>query len=167
MDLYFKDNFFSAGWTDIMNVNGESIGTLDLKSAFSSSLDVYDASRTKVCSGSFRFFSNKWNVVDAEDRELGVLRMRMSFVTKKFEYDAGDRGIYEIVSPAFSNEYEISDGRGSFVPRFSRISGWLQPGAYRLHNSSGVLGDYELIAVVMGIHEIRKRNNSEAASASH
>ncbi|GAE07800.1 hypothetical protein [Paenibacillus sp. JCM 10914] len=92
MSLYFKDNFFNAGRTDIMNRQGEVIGELDLKSAFGSSVDVYDAARDRVCSGSFRFFSNRWNVRDHNDQELGVLRMRMSFMKKRFEYDAGPAG---------------------------------------------------------------------------
>lgn len=43
MHLYFKDNFFSSGITDIMDREGRVIGSLDLKSAFGSSLDVYNA----------------------------------------------------------------------------------------------------------------------------
>ncbi|GIO98757.1 hypothetical protein J14TS5_38430 [Paenibacillus lautus] len=167
MHLYFKDNFFSSGITDIMDREGSIIGSLDLKSAFGSSLDVYNASGDPVCSGSFRFFSNKWNIVSGNGDELGVLRMRICFFTKKFEYDAGSRGVYEITSPAFSNEYEITDDAGRVIAQFSRISGWLQSGAYQLQNESDVLGDWELVAVVMGIHQIRKRNNNAAASSSH
>lgn len=167
MSIYFKDNFFSSGITEIMDKDGGVIGSLDLKSAFGSSLDVYNASRDLVCSGSFRFFSNKWNITDGHGEELGLLRMRISFFTKKFEYDAGQRGVYEITSPAFSNEYEITDHAGRVVAHFSRISGWLQSGAYQLQNESDILGDWELVAVVMGIHQIRKRNNNAAASSSH
>lgn len=167
MHLYFKDNFFSSGITDIMDRDGSVIGSLDLKSAFGSSLDVYNASGDPVCSGSFRFFSNKWHIASGSGEELGVLRMRMSFFTKKFEYNAGSRGVYEITSPAFSNEYEITDDAGRGIAHFSRISGWLQAGAYLLQNESNVLGDWELVTVVMGIHQIRKRNNSAAASSSH
>lgn len=167
MHLYFKDNFFSSGITDIMDREGRVIGSLDLKSAFGSSLDVYNAGGEIVCNGSFRFFSNKWNITGGNGEELGLLRMRMSFFTKKFEYDAGARGVYEITSPAFSNEYEITDETGRVIAQFSRISGWLQAGAYQLQNESDVLDDWELVAVVMGIHQIRKRNNSAAASSSH
>ncbi|ANA81285.1 hypothetical protein PVOR_08965 [Paenibacillus vortex V453] len=166
MSIYFKDNFFNAGRTDMMDRDGSIIGSLDLKSAFGSSLDVYNASGDHVCSGSFRFFSNKWNIADGHGEELGMLRMRMSFFTKKFEYDAGPRGVYEITSPAYSNEYEIADTAGRGIARFSRISGWLQPGAFELQNDSETLGDWELAALVMGIHQIRKRNN-HAASSSH
>ncbi len=43
MELYFRDNFFNAGRTDIVNARREPAGKLDLKSAFGSSLDVLDA----------------------------------------------------------------------------------------------------------------------------
>lgn len=166
MGLYIKDNFFNSGETSVMNEAGESVGTVDLKSAFGSSLDVYDETGTKVCSGSFRSFSNKWNVCDQNEYELGVLRMRMSFFSKRYEYDAGERGIYEITSPAFSKEYEIQGEDGRCVATFHRVSGWFQSGAYHLKNDSHLLGDWELIAVVMGVHAIQKRASNSASSAS-
>ena len=166
MELFFKDNFFNAGTTEVMNEAGEMVGSVDLKSAFGSSLDVYDESGMKVCGGSFRFFSNKWVVSDRNDEELGVLRMRMSFFTKRYEYDAGERGVYEITSPAFSKEYEVLNEGGETAARFNRISGWLQSGAFHLENNSLHLGDWELIAMVMGVHAIQKRANNSAASAS-
>ncbi|MEX2416026.1 MAG: hypothetical protein WD424_07765 [Paenibacillaceae bacterium] len=43
MKTYFKDNFFSAGKTDIWNEQLESLGYLDLRGAFGSALEVYDA----------------------------------------------------------------------------------------------------------------------------
>ncbi|MGM1048234.1 hypothetical protein SAMN05661091_4716 [Paenibacillus uliginis N3/975] len=166
MGLYFKDNFFNSGETSVMNEAGEIVGTVDLKSSFGSSLDVYDETGMKVYSGSFRFFSNKWEVCDRNEYELGVLRMRMSFFSKKYEYDAGERGIYEITSPAFSKEYEIQGEGGRCVATFHRVSGWLQSGAYHLKNDSQHLDDWELIAVVMGVHAIQKRVNSSGSSAS-
>ncbi|KKO54223.1 hypothetical protein [Paenibacillus sp. DMB20] len=166
MSLYVKDNFFNAGTTEILNEAGEAVGSVDLKSAFGSSLDVYDDRGQKVCSGTFRFFSNKWEIADKDEYEIGVLRMRMSFLTKKYEYDANERGVYEILSPAFSKEYEVVDQSGRTVAGFRRISGWLQSGAYHLENNSGHLSDWELIAVVMGVHSIQKRVNKSASSAS-
>lgn len=166
MGIYFKDNFFSSGTTDIMNENGEIVGNVDLKSAFGSSLDIYDETGEKVCGGKFRFFSNKWEVSDANEYELGVLRIRMSFFTKRFEYDAGERGIYEITSPSFSKEYEVQDQGGRTVARFSQTSGWLQSGAFYLENDSHLISNWEWIAVVMGVHAIRKRANNNGASAS-
>ncbi|QYR20886.1 hypothetical protein KZ483_24545 [Paenibacillus sp. sptzw28] len=160
MELYFRDNFFNSGTGDIMNEEGESAGALDLKTAFGSSLDVYDKTGTKVCAGHFPFFSNKWEITGEGERLLGVLRVRMSFLSKRFEYDAGDRGIYEITAPAFSQEYSIQDISGQTVAAFARTSSWLQSGAFCLQNDSSRLDSYELVAVVMGVHAIQKRQRS-------
>ncbi|NMO95189.1 hypothetical protein [Paenibacillus lemnae] len=166
MGLYIKDNFFNAGETEVRNEAGEHIGSVDLKSAWGSSLDVYNQDGQKVCSGKFRFFSNKWEVMNADEAVLGVLRMRISFFSKKYEYDAGERGTYEIVSPVFSKEYEILDEGGTKMASFRRVSGWFQSGAYHLENHSPALGDWELAAVVMGVHAIQKRKNNSAASST-
>ncbi|QTN00656.1 hypothetical protein ERJ70_15980 [Sediminibacillus dalangtanensis] len=53
--IYFKDNFFSAGTTEIFNEDHEQIGLLDLKSAFSSGVDVMDKEGLIVIKGSFLF----------------------------------------------------------------------------------------------------------------
>lgn len=163
LELYFKDNFFNAGYTEIVDVHQEPAGSLDLKSAFGSSLDVHDAAGRLVCSGKFRFFSNKWEISNADDVLLGVLRHRISFFSKKFEYETEDRGIYEIFSPAFSKEYTITDQHGTPVAQFAKISGWFESSAFCLRNESESLDSYELIAVVMGVHETNKRE----ASAHH
>lgn len=160
MELYFKDNFFSAGTSAIMDAAGESLGTIDLKSSFGSSLDIYDQTGVKVCGGKFPFFSGKWHISHGEDVILGVVRMRLSFFTKKFEYDAKDRGQFEITAPAFTNEYRVQDSYGQTVATFNRTSSWLQSGAFCLHNHSTLLDSYELIAVVMGIHAIQKQANA-------
>ncbi|AJS57356.1 hypothetical protein [Paenibacillus sp. IHBB 10380] len=164
MELYFKDNFFNAGISDLMNEAGEPVGSIDLKSAIGSSLDVYDSTGAKVCGGKFRFLSNKWGIIDNKDELMGVLRARMSFFSKKYEYDAGNRGTYEITSPAFSKEYNIQSANGETVVTFARVNGWLQPGAYGLHNKSSELNHYELVAVVMGVHEIQKRSRSNSSA---
>ncbi|MDN8590450.1 hypothetical protein Q0V21_16880 [Paenibacillus sp. 11B] len=54
MELYFRDNFFNAGYTEIMNheQEQEQAGHLDLKSAFGSSLDVFDNSGLICCGNS-------------------------------------------------------------------------------------------------------------------
>lgn len=161
MELYFKDNFFSAGTSQIMNETGEAAGHLDLKSAFGSSLDVYRPNGFKACSGKFRFMSlGKWEVSDGGGAVLGVLRARMSFMTKRFEYDAGNRGTYAITSPAFSKEYVIESDKGEEAAAFVRTSNWMQPGAFRLSIRSRLVDGYEWIAVVMGIHAIQRRRNS-------
>lgn len=163
MELYFKDNFFNAGYTEIVNARNEPAGSLDLKSAFGSSLDVNNADGALVCSGKFRLFSNKWEITDTEGRILGVLKHRLSFMSKKFVYETEGRGTYEIFSPAFSKEYSVTDEHGNPVARFDKINGWFESGAFCLRNDSETLDSYELIAIVMGVHETNKRE----ANAHH
>ncbi len=159
MELYFKDKFFNSGISDIMNSDGEVVGNMDLKSAFGSSLDVSNHQRQILCSGKFRFFSNKWFISDERNGQMGVLRVRLSFLKKRYEYDAGNRGVYEITSPAFSKEYSIQRSNGEVVASFARTNSWMQTGAFRLQNDSKELDSYELVAVVMGVHEIEKRDS--------
>lgn len=147
-----------------MNSLGEAVGTLDLKSSFGSSLDVYNETGMIAYSGKFRFFSSKWEIADPGGELIGVLRVRISFFTKRFEYDAGSRGLFEITSPAFSKEYHIMDDGGQPIASFVRTSKWMQSGAFQLQNSSAVLDSYELVAVVMGVHAIQKRQSAAAAS---
>ncbi len=166
VELYFRDNFFSSGETPIMNAAGEHAGTMDLRSMFSASLSVYGPSGELRVTGSFRFFSGKWEVADSSESVIGVLRSRLSFFSKRFEYDAGERGLYTIESPAFSRSYTVIDHSGIEVASFDKTSGWLESGAFCLNNRAALLDSYELIAVVMGMHSIQKRNNAAAASAS-
>ncbi|PAF31428.1 hypothetical protein [Paenibacillus sp. 7516] len=161
MELYFRDNFFNAGYTEIMNGNQEQAGHLDLKSLFGSSLDVFGPAGL-ICSGRFGMLSNRWDVTSADGGHLGILRARMSFFSKRFEYDAGPRGIYEVSAPAFSQEYDVTGMGGRTVASFRRTSGWFSSGAFVLSNESEQLDTYELIAVVMGVHAINKRRNSAA-----
>ncbi|WP_416291771.1 hypothetical protein [Paenibacillus illinoisensis] len=161
MELYFRDNFFNAGYTEIMDGNQEQAGHLDLKSLFGSSLDVFGPEGL-ICSGRFGMLSNRWDVTSVDGRHLGVLRARMSFFSKRYEYDAGPRGIYEVSAPAFSQEYDVTGMGGRTVASFRRTSGWFSSGAFVLSNESEQLDTYELIAVVMGVHAINKRRNSAA-----
>ncbi|WP_063567682.1 hypothetical protein [Paenibacillus sp. O199] len=165
MELYFRDNFFNAGYTEIMNREQEQAGHLDLKSAFGSSLDVFD-NLGLICNGKFRMLSNRWDVTSADGREWGVLRARISFLSKKYEYDAGPRGVYDVSAPAFSYEYDITGMGGKVVASFRRTSGWFGSGAFVLDNQSEHLDTYELIAVVMGVHATNKRRNSAAGSGA-
>ena len=160
MELYFKDTFFSSGKTEILDVSGQGAGMLDLKGALGSSIDVFDKSGQFAYGGGFRFFSNKWIVKDSANNEIGMLRYRFSFLSKRFTYETSGRGTYEITSPAFSKEYEIADDTGRLIARFDRVSSWLLPSAYRLVIDSSRLGEYELVCVVMGMHEIQKRHNN-------
>ncbi|MBP1964365.1 hypothetical protein [Paenibacillus aceris] len=166
MNLYFRDNFFSAGRTDILNDKEEKVGHLDLKSAFSSAIDVYGLNSKLLYKGGFPFFSGKWVITDADGGRIGVLRSRFALFTKKFTYETEGRDSYEIVSPAFSKEYEISDESGTRVARFEQINGWFSSGAFTLNNQCSKLDIYELVAVIMGMHAIQKQN-AAANNATH
>lgn len=165
MQLYFRDNFFNAGSTEIMNANQERAGFLDLKSMFGSSLEVSDEYGL-VCSGKFRMLTSRWDVTAADGTHLGVLRGRFSFFSKKYEYDAGSRGLYNVSAPAFSQEYDVTDGAGRIAASFRRTSGWFSSGAFVLDNQSEYLNTYELVAVVMGVHAINKRRNAANSSSA-
>jgi uncharacterized protein YxjI len=158
--LYFKDNFFNSGKTVIWNEQQETLGEVDLKSTFGSSIDVYDAHGSLKYSGHFPIFSNKWNVFGSDGSEVGKLRHRIAFFSKRFEYEAYGHAVFEITSPAFSREYQICTEDGIVVANFEKVSGWFQSDAYSLENHSDVLDDYELVVVIMGMHEMQKRENS-------
>ncbi|MNB84465.1 hypothetical protein D3C75_313270 [compost metagenome] len=158
MNLYFRDNFFSTGITEILNEQEENIGFLDLKSALNSSVEVSGPQGQQLYAGSFRFFSNKWEVTSPEGGCAGVLRNRFSWSGKKFTYETEGRGIYDIDSPVFSREYEVTDESGA-VASFTQLNGWFSSGAYLLENSSMKLDSYELVAVIMGVHAIQKRRH--------
>jgi hypothetical protein len=162
--LYFTDNFFSAGRTEIFNETKEKVGELDLKSAFSSSIDVLDKNGEITITGKFPFFSNKWLITDRDLNELGDLRAKFSFFSRKYQYTAYDRGIYLIEAEAFSHKYEIYDDQLNKVGNFEKVSGFFSSPAFKLTNYSDQVTALELIAVVMGVHNIQKRNSSNAAT---
>ncbi|NOU86034.1 hypothetical protein GC102_09630 [Paenibacillus sp. LMG 31460] len=120
MNLYFRDNFFNSGITEILDEQEENVGHLDLKSPFGSAIEVYGQNGQLLCKGSFPIFSSKWEITGADGGQLGVLRSRIAFFTKKFTYETEGRGNYEIISPVFSKEYEISDESGAHVARFEQ-----------------------------------------------
>jgi uncharacterized protein YxjI len=162
MKLIFRDRFFSSGITDIYNEHKELVGQIDLKSAFGSSIDVYGPDGKMVCKGSFPFLSSSWEVTDSEGEELGVVKSRFAFLTKTFVYYAVGRGSFEISSPAFSKEYEITNDKGNLAARFEQVNGWFESGAFMLHNQSEVLNSYELVSVIMGIYAIQKQQGAAA-----
>ncbi|RTE11654.1 hypothetical protein [Paenibacillus whitsoniae] len=166
MQLYFRDNMFNAGVTEILDEQQAVVGHLDLKSAFGSSIHVYGSRDELLCSGKFRFFSSKWVITDGNDDELGVLRSRFTFFSKKYTYEKDGRGSFDIESPAFSKEYEVMDESGALVARFEKVSRWFSSGAYLLDTHSDRLDAYELLAVIMGIHEIQKHTNTAAGGAT-
>ena len=157
MQLIFRDNFFSSGRTEIVDASGNPAGTLNLGSAFSATVEAYNAEDRLVCTGKFRhLLSSKWLVLGPSGEELGLLRSRMSFLSKRYEYEAYGRGNYEITSPAFSREYEITQDNGQLAARFERINGFFSSGAFSLNNNSDRLDSYELTVVIMGVHAIQK-----------
>jgi uncharacterized protein YxjI len=156
--LYFKDNFFSAGKTEIFNSLKEKVGELDLKSALSLSIDVLDNEGNLIVSGKFAFFSNKWRISDKSDQEIGVLKQKLTFLSKKYEYDAYGRGTYFIESEPFSHLYEIFDEQSNPIARFEKVSGFFASPAYQLTNNNEKVSSEELIAVVMGINAIQNDN---------
>lgn len=164
MDLYFRDNFFNAGFTEILDDQENKIGHLDLKSSFGSAIDIYDVNDKLLYKGGFPFFSGKWEISNPDGSLVGVLRNRFTMFSKKFSYETEGRGSYDITSPAFSKEYEISDQSGALVANFAKVNGWLSAGAFTLRNQSLDLDSYELVAVIMGMHAIQKRQDASHAS---
>ncbi|WP_246627539.1 hypothetical protein [Paenibacillus solanacearum] len=160
---YFRDNFFSSGETDITDEREWKVGSLDLHSMFGSGITVRDASGRAVVQGKFRILSNRWIVSDGTDREIGVLRAKLTFFAKRFVYESARGGVLYIESPAFSNEYEIKTEAGTTAAHFRKISGMFSAGAFELDNRSE-LSMEEMIAVVMGVHAIRKRQQNSAAT---
>ncbi|RXZ79344.1 hypothetical protein EBB07_23080 [Paenibacillaceae bacterium] len=163
MELYFHDNFFSAGETQIMNASGASVGTINLQNMLTATMSVYDANGKLRCSGKFPFFSMRWEVTDGQGSVWGELRRRFTLFEKRYEYNTYSRGLFYIEAPAFSRSYDIFDHSGRKVAAFYNTNNWLQSGAFCLTNhDASLLDDYELIAVIMGVHSIQKRQRNAA-----
>lgn len=162
--LYFSDNFFSSGRTDIYNSDKERVGELDLKSAFSASMDILNNEGRIMASGKFPFLGNRWIVSGKEGEEMGELRQKWSFFRKRFQYHSFGKGTFSIESEAFSKDYTVLDEQGAVICSFERVSGFFSSPAYKLENYSSTLGNQELVAVVMGVNAIQKRNNAAASS---
>ncbi len=163
MAVYFKDNFFSAGRTEIFTAEKEKTGELDLKSMFSSSVEVFDENGKLVISGRFPFFSRKWEITNGNGEHLGQLKETMSLFKKTYEYITGSAEFYFIESPAFSMEYTVMDERKEQIAKFEKISGFFSSSAFKLTNQSERLTTEELIAVVMGVNAIQKRKRAAAS----
>ncbi|MGI8314208.1 hypothetical protein [Halobacillus mangrovi] len=159
--VYFSDNFFSAGRTDIYNEEKEMVGSLNLKSAFSSSVDVEDTNGEIVVQGYFPIFSNKWSVQQTKGEELGKVKTGFSFFKKRFRYESKNQSL-EIESPAMSKEYTMTDKSGVEVATFRKVSGVFQSAAFELKNHTSSISTEELISVVMGVNAIEKRRRSTA-----
>ncbi|WP_237458451.1 hypothetical protein [Pontibacillus yanchengensis] len=165
--IYFTGSLFSAGVTEIYNEGKDHIGYLDLKSAFTSSLDILNTKEEITLSGGFRFFSRTW-VISQPTEEVGEVKQRFSFFAKKFEYEAFGRGFYTIESEAFSRQYEIYDEQEQVVAQFNRTDGFFESAAaaFCLTNHSSALSEDELNAVIMGVNMIQKRNSSGGAAGA-
>jgi uncharacterized protein YxjI len=160
MQLYFRDNFWNAGLTDILDEQEGKVGHLDLRSSFGSAIDIYGPNDELLYNGSFPFFSGKWEVSGADGEQVGILRSRLTFFSKKYTYETIGRGSYEIISPAFSKEYEIIDDSENVIAQFKQVNGWLSSGAFLLDNQCEFLDSYELVAVIIGMHAIQKAANN-------
>lgn len=158
-ELYFKDSFFSTGRTEIFNSSKERVGEIDLKSSFSSSIDVLNKDGSLLITGKFTFFSNQWRIYNSNEKELGVLKQKISFLGKNFEYTSNGRGVFHIKSEPFSREYRILDKQEKLIAKFDKVSGFFSASAFQLMNFSDEIMVEELIAVVMGVNEIYKRNS--------
>lgn len=161
--VYFRDNFFSSGETDITDGSGATVGFLDLQGMFSSGVTVSDSSGGRLGSGGFRFFSNKWVVEDGFGNELGVLKSKLALFSQRYVYESGRFGELYIESPAFTREYTVYTSSETEIARFRRVDGFFESGAFELVNRSR-LPTEELIVVVMGVHAIRKRRQSAAST---
>ncbi|MFB1081691.1 hypothetical protein [Jeotgalibacillus sp. JSM ZJ347] len=162
--VYFSDQFFSSGKTDIYNGEKEKIGTLDHKSAFSSGINIEDILGETVIEAGFGFFSNKWTIKRGEV-ELGFVKNALSFFTKKYRYFK-DGQEYEIESPVMSKEYTIFNSAREEVAAFRKVSGFFQTAAFELTNHTDLFEADELIAVIMGVNAIEKRNNSASGAGT-
>ncbi|TFB13783.1 hypothetical protein E3U55_15375 [Filobacillus milosensis] len=164
--IYFNDNFFSAGQTDIFNEEQEKIGYLDLKSAFSSGVEIGDVDGTRKLKGYFPFISGKWNIDDAEESNIGILRSRFSFFTKVYEYTSKDGEVYKIESEAFSKEYTIMNQNGDLVCDFKKVNNFFESAAFQLTDYTDKISTYEWVAVVMGVNAIQKRRRNSSAGGA-
>lgn len=152
MELYFKDNFFSNGVTEIMDESGTEVGSLDLKSAFSPSVDVYGRSGELFYKGRLETIApyRRWKILDANKEEIGELRSKFSWKGRIFEYDAGRRGVYGIRAPFSLEGFAITENDQK-IASYAKINGWLSPNAYVLRSPSLRIEPYEWVAVVMGV----------------
>ncbi|TLS38286.1 hypothetical protein [Pseudalkalibacillus caeni] len=164
--VYFNDNFFSSGTTEIYTEDKAKTGELDLKSMFSSGVEVLDENNKMVVAGKFPFLSRKWEVTNENSEQLGLLKETISFFQKTYEYKKESGDVYYIESPAFSLEYTILDERKEQVAKFEKISVFFASPAFKLTNRSTKLSTEELVAVVMGVNAIQKRKRSASGGGA-
>ncbi|WP_121640974.1 hypothetical protein [Virgibacillus sp. Bac330] len=163
--IYIEDNFFSSGKTSIKNSRNERIGDLDLKTAFSTSITVYDIHNRELAAGKFKhFFSSNW-LVSSSGEIQGTLKANWFSFAKKYTYTTHNRGHqYTITSPVLSKSFTIMDERYQDVATFTRVNSFFSSPAYELTNLTDQLSTEEFIVVVMGINAMEK--NRTAATSS-
>jgi uncharacterized protein YxjI len=163
--LYFSDSFFSTGKTDIFTGEEEKIGEIDLKSMFSSSVDILNGNQEILLSGKFPMLGIHWRILDRDGTEIGILKEKLTFFSKKYVYEAYGRETFLIHSELFSKEYVIKHEQDEeVIATFKKVSGIFSSAAYELDNFSNTLTSPEIIAVIMGVNAIQKRNNSTNAA---
>ncbi|KYG28129.1 hypothetical protein [Alkalihalobacillus trypoxylicola] len=164
--IYIKDNFFSTGVTDIYDQNQNVVGSLDLKSIFLTKVSVLNAEGIEIIQGRFQSaFSNKWLVLNAEEKQLGRLQTPFFTMKKKYSYLSANGKEYRIHSLAFSKDYQVTDmASGQVVADFKRVSSYFLTAAYELQNHSNNISTEELIGVVMGVNAIQKRKAAASNS---
>lgn len=161
--LYFSDSFFSSGKTDILTEVEEKIGEIDLKSMFSSSVDIMNGKQEVLVSGKFPMLGIHWRILDREGTELGKLKEKFAFFSKKYLYEAYDRDTFLIDSELFSKDYVIKrESDEAVIATFKKVSGIFSSAAYELDNYTNTLTSPELIAIIMGVNAMQKRNNNAA-----
>lgn len=120
-----------------------------------------------VMTGKFTFFSNKWRIYNAYEKEIGVHSGKLSFLSMKYEYVSGGNGTYQIKGEPFSRQYEIIDEDSNTIGRFEKVNGFFASTAYQLINFNEKFTNEELIAVIMGVNAISKRRRSNGAVANN
>jgi len=160
--VYFTDQFFSSGRTDIFNESQQKIGSINLRSSFTSSVSVENELGESIVEGSFLPLSNRWVVKHSYGDELGKVKMAFTLFSKSYHYTNHSSNRFKIEAPAFSKEYMIMDENKKVVAMFQKVSGVFQAAAYELRNDSEILSTEELIAVVMGVNAIERRRRSSS-----
>ena len=118
--------------------------------------------------GEFKGLLGKWTVFDNNTEELGTVRSVFLSFSKKYIYNAFNREELSIHSPAFSKNHIIYDTRNNEIASFKRVNNFFASAAYEVHNSTDFFTMEELIIVVMGVNEIKKRKRRQTnANVNH
>lgn len=152
-DLYFKDTFFSAGESAILDEAGESVGMMDLHGLARAKIDIYGPEGELRYLAKLMPFLLWWKVMNPAKEELGMLTLQAALLKRKFKYDAGERGMYTIEAPAFTKEFVVTYEGAEVASLIKTNNFWSYSDAYWLHNESK-LDAYEWVAVAMGVNTL-------------